>query len=257
MSRRRFEDQVVVVSGGASGVGKAIALKASAEGAHVAIFDILGQEGSETANLIRSRGGNAQFYKTDVRQQSQVRDSVGATIDSFQSIDIVFNHAGTVIVKPFLETTTEDWNSLMDTNVTSMVHVCQATIPHMISRGKGSIVNTCSISGLTASALEVAYCVSKGACVQLTRAIAVEFRGQNIRCNGVCPGFIRTPHGMLEVESLVAQGQTFGDEDIAKMQGRICEPNEVATAALFLASDEASFINGELLVIDNAALATT
>lgn len=257
MPMKRFQSKTVVVSGGADGVGRAAALRFAEEGAKVSILDIQSDMGERTAQDIRDAGGEALFFRADVSEQDQVRAGIEDTAAAWSRIDVLFNHAGTVIVKPFLETTLEDWNRLMAINVTSMVHACQAAIPIMLSNGGGSIINTCSVSGLSASALEVAYCVSKGACIQLTRAIAVEFRDRGIRCNGVCPALIRTAHGMREAEELVALGQEWSEADVARMQGRICEPEEVAAAVLFLASDDASFINGEMLTVDNAQMATT
>ncbi len=257
MSGNRFEGKSVVVSGGADGVGRAAALKFAAEGAKVAILDIQEDKGEETARDLRDRGGEAAFFPTNVSERDEVAASIENTISAYGKINVLFNHAGTIIVKPFLETTTEDWDRLMAINVTSMVHTCQAVIPYMLGQGGGTIVNTASVSGLTASPLEAAYCVTKGACIQLTRAIAVEFRDQNIRCNAVCPALIHTAHGMREAEELVALGQPWSEDDVAKMQGRICQPEEVANAVLFLASEDASFINGEMLVVDNAQLATT
>jgi NAD(P)-dependent dehydrogenase (short-subunit alcohol dehydrogenase family) len=253
----RFESKTVVVSGGAEGVGRAASLRFAAEGAKVAILDIQVDHGERTAEDIRAAGGEALFYQADVSQLDQVHEAINGTAANWNRIDVLFNHAGTVIVKPFLDTSLEDWNRLMTINVTSMVHTCQAAIPIMLKNGGGSIVNTCSVSGLSASSLEAAYCVSKGACIQLTRAIAVEFRDRGIRCNGVCPALIRTQHGIREAEALLALGQEWSETDVARMQGRICEPNEVAAAVLFLASDDASFINGELLTVDNAQMATT
>jgi len=257
MPGKRFESKAVVVSGGADGVGRAASLRFAKEGAKVAILDIQADKGERTAKDIREAGGEALFYEADVSRGKEVRAAIEGTAAAWGRIDILFNHAGTVIVKPFLDTTLDDWNRLMAINVTSMVHACQATIPIMLRNGGGAIVNTSSVSGLTASALEAAYCVSKGACIQLTRAIAVEFRDRGIRCNGICPALIRTAHGMREAQELVAMGQEWSDSDVARMQGRICEPEEVAAAVLFLASDDASFINGELLTIDNAQMATT
>ncbi|MEP3035633.1 MAG: SDR family oxidoreductase, partial [Pseudoruegeria sp.] len=118
-------------------------------------------------------------------------------------------------------------------------------------------VNMASISGLSASPMEAAYCVSKGACVQLTRAIAAEFRDRGVRCNAVCPGFIRTDHGNHELRELQTLGAIKGIEDITTLQGRMSEPDEIADAVLFLASHDSRFINGEMLVVDNAAMATT
>ena len=164
---------------------------------------------------------------------------------------MLFNHAGSIIIKPFLETTLADWEWLMAVNVTSMFLVTKAVLPGMIAAGGGSIVCTSSISAIAATPREVVYNTSKGACHMFARSIAVEYRDQNIRCNAVCPGFVRTPHGLREVAELNKLGVDMSDAALAVQQGRICEPEEVARAALFLASDEASFVNGAHLFVDN------
>jgi NAD(P)-dependent dehydrogenase (short-subunit alcohol dehydrogenase family) len=138
-----------------------------------------------------------------------------------------------------------------------MMLMSQAVLPSMLAAGQGAIVNTSSVSGVLATPMEVLYCTTKGACHMLTRAIATEFRGRGIRCNAVCPGFIRTAHGMREMERLSQLGVEVSESALAALQGRICEPVEVARAVLFLASDEASFVNGETLYIDNGLMATT
>lgn len=257
MNGKQFKSKVVVISGGADGVGRAASLMFAEEGASVAILDIQADKGEETASEIRSLGGEAVFFPTDSSVRAQVEVGIAGAIKKYGKIDVLFNHAGTVIVKPFLETTPVDWDRLMAINVSSMFHCCQVVLPHMLDRAGGVIVNTASVSGLSASSLEVAYCVSKGACIQLTRAIAVEFRDNKIRCNAVCPALIRTAHGVREAKELVALGQPWSEDDVAAAQGRICEPEEVANAVLFLASDAASFINGEMLVVDNGQMART
>jgi NAD(P)-dependent dehydrogenase (short-subunit alcohol dehydrogenase family) len=253
----RLEDKVAVISGGAGGAGRSASLLFAREGARVAILDFQEEAGAATVEAIRSQGGETRFVPTDVSQENNVVDAVKTVIDAFGRIDVLFNHAGTLIVKPFLETTPDDWRRLLDINLMGMIHTCRAVIPHMLDQGGGAIVNTSSISGLTAAPLESAYCVSKAACLQLTRAIAVEFRDRNIRCNALGPGFIRTGHGMRELEALNAAGEPATEDDITRLQGRMCEPEEVAQAALFLASAESSFVNGEILVIDNGAMAAT
>jgi NAD(P)-dependent dehydrogenase (short-subunit alcohol dehydrogenase family) len=154
-------------------------------------------------------------------------------------------------VKPFLDTTDEDYDRLMDINVKSMFMVTRAVLPQMLAAGKGSIVCTASISSVAATPLEVLYCMSKGACAMLARAVAVEYRDRGIRCNAVCPGFIDTPHGQREIKALAEYGFDASVEALAVQQGRLCQPEEVAKAALFLASDEASFVNGAHLFVDN------
>jgi NAD(P)-dependent dehydrogenase (short-subunit alcohol dehydrogenase family) len=252
-----LEGKRALITGGAGGAGRAASLLFADEGAEVCIFDVQDGAGTTTVSEIEAAGGKARYFKTDVSREKAVRDSVEALMDDWERVDILFNHAGTVIVKPFLETTGEDWRRLIEVNVMSMVFASKAVLPHMLEAGGGAIVNTASISGLTASAFESAYCTTKGACVQLTRSIAVEYRDRNIRCNALCPGFIRTDHGLRELGELSSLGELVSEEDIAAVQGRMCELEEIARAALFLASDEASFVNGEMLVVDNGALATT
>jgi NAD(P)-dependent dehydrogenase (short-subunit alcohol dehydrogenase family) len=154
-------------------------------------------------------------------------------------------------VKPFLETTEEDWDRLMAINVKSMYLVTREVLPHMLTAGKGAIVCTSSISAVAGTPMEVLYDTTKGAVHMFSRAIAVEYRDRGIRCNAVCPGFIRTPHGLREVEALQKLGVDVSEAAITAAQGRMCEPEEVAAAALFLASDEASFVNGTHLFVDN------
>jgi len=169
---------------------------------------------------------------------------------------VLFNHAGTVIIKPFLETTESDWDRMMAINVKSMFLMTKAVLPSMLDQG-GAIVNTSSISAVAGTPMEVLYCTSKGACHMFTRAIATEYRDNGIRCNAVCPGFIRTAHGIRELKELQDYGVEVTEEEICRLQGRICEPEEVANAALFLASSEASFVNGETMFVDNGMLVRT
>lgn len=254
----RLEGWNVVISGGATGAGGAASQIFAAEGAQVAIVDIKGDAAEETAARIRDAGGTAFATIADVSDPSQVEAASKTVIDRFEGrIDTLYNHAGTVIVKDFLDTTVEDWDWLMAVNVRSMFLMTRAFVPAMLEAGKGSIVNTSSISAVAGTEKEVLYCTSKGACHMFTRAIAIEYRARGIRCNAVCPGFIRTPHGLRELEELRRLGVDVNEDDIARLQGRICEPEEVARAALFLASDEASFVNGETMFVDNAMLVGT
>ena len=181
----------------------------------------------------------------------QVNAAVAAASARFGAATVLFNHAGSIVIKPFLETTLSDWEWLHAVNVRSMFLMTRAVIPQMLASGGGSIVCTSSISAVAATPMEVLYDTTKGACHMFARAIAVEFRDRNIRCNAVCPGFIRTPHGLREVDELQRLGVDVSDAAIAAQQGRIGEPEEVARAALYLASDEASFVTGAHLFVDN------
>jgi NAD(P)-dependent dehydrogenase (short-subunit alcohol dehydrogenase family) len=200
---------------------------------------------------IKAAGGQAMFAVADVSKTAEVSAAVASVEAAWGAVNVLFNHAGTIVIKPFLETTEEEWDWLHDVNVKSMFLMTKAVLPGMIAAGGGSIVCTSSISAVAATPMEVLYDTTKGAVHMFARAIAVEFRDRNIRCNAVCPGFVRTPHGNREVKELQALGVDVSDAAIAAAQGRICEPEEVARAALFLASDEASFINGTHLFVDN------
>lgn len=247
----RLAGKTALISGGATGAGGAASRLFAAEGACVAVVDINEQAGLAVVAEIVAAGGEAAFFAADVSQRDQVESAVAAASARFGTISVLFNHAGTIIVKPFLDTTDDDYERLMDINVKSMFMVTRAVLPQMLAAGKGSIVCTASISSVAATPLEVLYCMTKGACAMLARAIAVEYRDQGIRCNAVCPGFIDTPHGQREIKALAAHGQDGTVDALAMQQGRLCQPEEVAKAALFLASEDASFVNGAHLYVDN------
>jgi NAD(P)-dependent dehydrogenase (short-subunit alcohol dehydrogenase family) len=248
----RLAGKIALISGGSTGMGGASSKLFAAEGAKVAIVDRNEEAGRAVVDEIRAAGGTAMFAKADVAKADEVNAAVKAVMAEYGNITVLFNHAGTIIIKPFLETTLEEWEWLMAVNVTSMFLMTKAVLPGMIAAGGGSIVCTSSISAIAATPKEVVYNTSKGACHMFARSIAVEYRDQNIRCNAVCPGFVRTPHGLREVDELSKLGVDMSDAAIAVQQGRLCEPEEVARAALFLASDEASFVNGAHLFVDNA-----
>ncbi len=247
----KLNGKVALISGGATGMGGASSRLFAAEGAKVAIVDINDEAGTQLAAEIEKSGGTAIFVKADVSKAAEVNAAVAAVLKAFGPITVLFNHAGSIVIKPFLETTEEEWDRLTEINVKSMYLVTKAVLPQMIAAGGGAIVCTSSISAVAATPMEVLYDTTKGACHMFARAIAVEFRDKHIRCNAVCPGFVRTPHGQREVKDLLAYGVDVSDAAIAAQQGRVCEPEEVAKAALFLASDDASFINGTHLFVDN------
>ncbi|WJD72287.1 SDR family oxidoreductase [Pseudomonas asiatica] len=247
----RLRGKVALISGGAGGCGEAASLLFAREGAAVAIVDRDGDAARALAKRIQAQGGRAIGLAADVSQADQVAAAVAASLEALGPTDVLFNHAGTLIVKPFLEVEEQEWDWLMAVNVKSMFLMTRAVLPQMLEKGKGSIVCTSSISAQYATPGEVVYNASKGACQMFARAIAVEFRDRGIRCNAVAPGFIRTDHGMRELRDLQAMGVNASEADIALQQGRLCEPHEVAKAALFLACDDASFVNGAQLFVDN------
>ncbi len=247
----RLEGKVALITGGAGGMGRAASVQFAAAGARVAILDIDQQQGESAVAEIESFGASALFINTDVSSATQVEQAIAKVVAKFGPITILFNHAGTIIVKPLHETSDADYDRLMDINVRSAFLVCRAIVRHMLEHNGGSIVITSSIGGEKGFALESLYCMTKGAVLQLARSISTEYRQQGIRCNAVCPGFVKTAHGLREIDELDGLGQKWNEADLTDAQVRICEANEVASAALYLASDESSFINGTALYVDN------
>lgn len=247
----RLAGKQAVITGGAAGMGKTTALAFAKEGADVVILDIQKEAGEETARLIEELGRTGTFIETDVSSAAQVDAAFDRIAKEVGPYDILFNHAGTITVKPLHESTEADYDRLMDINVRSAFLVCRRAVKEMSDNGGGAIVITGSIASELGYALESLYCMTKGAVLQLARTISVEYRDKGIRCNAVCPGFVKTAHGLREIDELDAAGQEWEDGALAEAQGRICEPEEVAAAVVFLASDEASFITGTALYVDN------
>lgn len=247
----RLAGKIAVITGGAAGMGRTTSLAFADEGATVAILDIQQEAGEETVQMIREKGGTAEFILTDVSKATQVDAAFDRVNEIFGSYNVLFNHAGTITVKPLHESTEEDYDRLMDINVRSAFLVCRRAVKEMSDNGGGSIVITGSIASELGYPLESLYCMTKGAVLQLARTISAEYRDQGIRCNAVCPGFVKTAHGLREISELDEAGQEWEEGALAEAQGRICEPEEVSSAVVFLASDEASFITGNALYVDN------
>lgn len=247
----RLQGRVALVSGGATGVGAATAWRYAEAGAAVGVVDRNVAAGEALVDALVQAGHRAVFAPADVSKGAEVRRAVAAVIAALGPITVLFNHAGTITIKPFLAIEEEEWDDLFAINVKSMFLMTKAVLPSMIAAGGGAIVCTSSISAVYATPMEVLYDATKGACHMFARAIAVEFRDRNIRCNAVCPGFIDTPHGRREVKELTALGVDASDAAIAAQQGRMATPDDIAKAVLFLSSDDASFVNGTQLFVDN------
>lgn len=246
----RLKGKIAIISGGATGMGAASARLFAAEGAAVGVIDRNAAAGEALVTELQAAGHRAHFARADVSSKAEVEAAVAGVTMALGPANVLFNHAGTIVIKPFLETEEADWDFLFDVNVKSMYLMTRAVLPLMLAQGGGSIVCTSSISAVYGTPNEVLYDATKGACHMFARAIAVEFRDRGIRCNAVCPGFIETPHGNREVEGLAKLGVDVSDAAIKAAQGRMGKPEDVARAALYLASDDSDFVTGAQLFVD-------
>ena len=247
----RLRDKVAVVTGGASGIGRAICKLFSSEGARVVIADINSEGGLETSDLIEANGGNALFVKTDVSQENQVKNLVNTAVDTFGGVDVLVNDAAAFVFGEIQDVTADDWTKVLGVNVIGTAHTVKNCLPSMKERGGGSIVNIASISSLVAQPAFVPYNTSKGALLQLTRCLAMDLAKYSIRVNCICPGAIHTPATEKHIEFVKADRNEFLNEAAeASFLKRLGTPDEIAYGALFLASEESSFVTGTPLVID-------
>jgi NAD(P)-dependent dehydrogenase (short-subunit alcohol dehydrogenase family) len=251
----KLKDKVALITGGASGIGRATAELFSREGAKIMVADISSEGGEETAKKIKAAGGDAAFVKVDVTNSADVKHMVDETIKTYGRIDILFNNAGVPgeSNKGLIE---EDWHNVIETNLTGPFLGCLHAIPEMKKTGGGKIINTGSTGGLRATGRSAAYTASKGGVILLTRALAKMFVNDNIRVNCVCPGLTETPlsdsflGGPKTEEEMVLIRETR----LGPMK-RLATPEEIAAAVLFLATDDCGFINGASLVVDGGTTA--
>jgi NAD(P)-dependent dehydrogenase (short-subunit alcohol dehydrogenase family) len=251
----RLENKVALITGGASGIGRASALLFAREGASIAIADVNGKSAQAVADEITKARGRAIFEPADVTRAVDCRRVSDRIIKEFGRIDILFNNAGITRRATILDLSEDDWDRVMAVNVKSIFLLSREVIPHMLKQGSGSIINTASGWGLTGGARAAVYCASKGAVVLLTKAMAVDHGPQKIRVNCICPG--DTDTGMLrnEAQQLGEANEKFLVDAAKRPLGRIGSPDEIAQAALYLASDESSFVTGTALVVDGGGLA--
>lgn len=245
-----MKNKVALVTGGGSGIGKAISLRLAREGAKVVVNGRNAQSGMATVNEIKNAGGTGAFIEGDVSRGADAEKMVKFTVDTYGSLQVLINNAGTYIVKPVLETTEDEWETVMGINMRGVFLLAKQAGLQMVEQGGGSIVNLASIAGLMGFPLLGAYCATKHGVIGLTKTMAIELREKNIRVNAICPAFTDTP--MLE-RCAVEYGQAGFDVPavVSLRQVRIGRPEEVADAALYLASDESCFINGTTLAVDN------
>lgn len=243
---RLLEEKVAIVTGAGSGIGAASAVRFASEGARVVVADIRGRKAEETVQAIVEQGGSAVSVVVDVADSSSVEAMVARCVEHYGRLDVLFNNAGTLRIGSAVDLSVEDWDLVMAVNVRSVFLGAKFAVPQMRSQGGGIIINTASTSALHGDGHSVVYAASKAAVINLTRALSTDHAPEGIRVNAICPGTINTPpiRRMAENEGAL-------DRNIqATSLRRIGEPEEIANTALWLASDQASYVTGEAIVVD-------
>ncbi len=247
----RLSNQVAIITGAASGIGRATAIVLAREGAKVVVADIqetsrLETETPPTIEAIRHTGGEAIFVRADVSQRSQVEALVDETLRRFGRVDILVNNAGIFVRNAITEVSDEEWEQVMNLNLRAYFYTCRRVIPEMLKQGRGKIINMSSIHGFRGTGRATTYCTSKGAVENFTRQLAVEYGPYNIYVNAIAPGTIKTAMSkpFREDPAILADYQRH------TLLPRLGEPEDVANCALFLASSESDFVHGHTLVCD-------
>ncbi|MDZ7782540.1 MAG: glucose 1-dehydrogenase [Halioglobus sp.] len=249
----RVEGKVALVTGAASGMGRADAVLLAAEGARVVVADLNEADGQAVAESI---GEHAVFMRLDVTDEDNWRDVIARTVEAFGRLDILVNNAGMIALGSVVDTELDDWRRINAVNSEGVFLGCKHAIPAMTDSGGGSIVNMSSVAAIHGQSFVAAYTASKGAVRALTKNVAMYCKEQKngIRCNSVHPDGVKTP--MVVKVATGKDTATQADIDRVGAMGNMCEPEDVANMVLFLASDESRFVNGTEMLIDNAATIT-
>lgn len=243
----KLDGKVALITGAASGIGRATSLLFCEEGAKVVVVDCVSAGGEETVKLIREAGGDAIFIEADVSKTADVTRMIGTTVDTFGRIDILYNNAG-IMGNTWIQTADipdSQWDKIIATNLRGVFLGTKYVIPLMIKQGGGVIVNTASTAGLIGLPGLPAYCASKAGVIQLTKVSALEYAGQNIRVNCICPGGILTP-----MSAPVPPGEPGPEFRHPQPMGKFADPEEIAKAALYLACDDSAYVTGIALTVD-------
>jgi NAD(P)-dependent dehydrogenase (short-subunit alcohol dehydrogenase family) len=248
----RLAGKVTIVTGAGSGIGRATAIRFAEEGARVTCVDVAREAVEATAAGI---GDAAVAVTADVSDPRQVREYTDATADRWGGLHVVFNNAGVNIPGVFHEVPDEVVDRTLNVNVKGCIYGCRYAIPHMLEGGGGSLINTSSVNGLVAEPFLTIYATSKGAIVMLSKGIALDYAKQGIRCNAIAPGWVDTPINYAHAEMLGGLSEVYATIDSFQPIGRPGEPREIANVALFLASDESSFVTGSVIVADGGMTA--
>lgn len=251
----RVDNKACIVTGAGSGIGRAIAIRLAEEGGNVLCVDINPDTAAATSQDIQTAGGTAEAFTADISQNEQVRAFVDHCVNTYGSVDILINNAGVNLPGVFHEVTDDTIDKTLNINVKGTMYASRAAIPHMLRQGQGAIVNISSVNGLVSEPYLTVYSASKGAIVMLTRGIALDYAKQGIRCNCICPGWVDTPINYAHADLLGGIEKLYGSIDSFQPIGRPGEPREIAHLALFLASDEASFLTGSVIAADGGMTA--
>jgi NAD(P)-dependent dehydrogenase (short-subunit alcohol dehydrogenase family) len=243
--------KVAIVTGAGSGIGRASAVRFAEEGASVVVSDIRGPKAEETVAMIEQAGGTAAAFQANVAESDDVAGMVAFAVERFGGLDALFNNAGTIRPGDAVKLSVEDWDLVMAVNVRSVFLGAKHAVPAMIERGGGTIVSTASISGMAGDQASVVYGASKAAVINLTRCLAVDHARQGIRVNCICPGAIETP----PIGRMLADPAARAGMERSHLLGRIGQPEEIGAAAVWLCSDESSFVTGQAIVVDGGITA--
>lgn len=256
-------DKVVIVTGGAKGIGRAITLAFAGEGARVACADVDDAAGAEVQQLAADLPGQVQYSHSDVARAADCAGLVQNTVDAWGRIDVLCNNVGIQPTKSYLrahEMPEEMWDRILDVNLKSAFLMCKYTIPHMQAEGGGVIINTASVQGLMSANLVPAYAASKGGILSLTRNLCLDYAQDNIRVVAVNPGTVDTPLVAEAAAASIREGVGSLEELRAEWAdchpiGRIAQPEEIASVVTFLATDRASFMTGSYVNVDGGMMA--
>lgn len=255
----RLAGRVGVLTGTATGIGRAGALRFAREGASVVAFDSNAEEGQRTVDMVNEHGGRAQFVHGDVSSESDVVSAFTTATEVFGPVNLIWGNAGIGVFKTAPETSTEEWERIWNVNVTGNFLLAKHGIPHLVADGGGTVVFTASVNAFVGDRQWAAYCATKGAIVGFARALAVDHAADKVRVNCVCPASTDTPLQEQWLKGrLTAEGtyeQAVRADQAAHLLDRYATPEEVAAAALFLSSDESSFSTGSVLMVDGGLTA--